>query len=97
MCDFIDKCSEYIPSCSQIDPYMSKPECFTEITEAKGTQRSEVPSEAPGSAAKCDKDSCKYYSFLNSVTCLFAEGVEFMTREQLYQAIKNEWKSHLKR
>ena len=29
--------------------------------------------------------------FFNSVSCLLAEGVEFMTKEQLYQAIKDDF------
>lgn len=29
--------------------------------------------------------------FYNSVSCLFAEGVEFMTKEQIYQTIKEDF------
>lgn len=33
----------------------------------------------------------KYFEFYNSVSCLFAEGVEFMTKGQIYDAIKKDW------
>jgi hypothetical protein len=41
--------------------------------------------------SKCSADPEIYYEFFNSVSCLFAEGVEFMTKEEIYRAIKVEW------
>jgi hypothetical protein len=32
----------------------------------------------------------KYEDFYNHCACLFAEGVEFMTKEQIYESIKKE-------
>lgn len=37
------------------------------------------------------RPKCKYYEFYDSVSCLFAEGVEFMTRDEIYAAIKKDW------
>lgn len=44
----------------------------------------------------CKLKRCKYYEFYNSVSCLFVEGVEFCTKEELYQAIKKEWETTCK-
>lgn len=38
---------------------------------------------------------CKYRVFYDSVSCLFVEGVEFFTKEELYQSIKKEWEESL--
>ena len=38
-----------------------------------------------------DFSKCKYYEFYNSVSCIFVEGVEFMTRDEIYAAIKRDW------
>lgn len=38
------------------------------------------------------KTNCKFYRFADSVSCLFVEGVEFLTRDEIYNAIKREWK-----
>lgn len=35
---------------------------------------------------------CRFFKFYDSVTCLFAEGVEFMAKDQIYDAIKSDWK-----
>ena len=45
------------------------------------------------SAGLCVKPGpeCKYWEFYNSVSCLFAEGVEFMTKSEIYDAIKKDW------
>ena len=37
-------------------------------------------------------DMQKYKEFFNSCSCFFAEGVEFMTKEEIYEAIKKEVK-----
>ena len=37
------------------------------------------------------QDFERYQEFASSVSCLLAEGSEFMTKEQLYDAIKNEF------
>lgn len=37
------------------------------------------------------KELIAYKEFYSSVSCLFAEGVEFMTKEQIYDAIKSDW------
>ena len=37
--------------------------------------------------------SCKYKELFTSLSCLFAEGVEFMTKEQIYYVVKKEVKS----
>jgi hypothetical protein len=34
----------------------------------------------------------KYRAFFESCSCLFAEGVEFMTKTEIYEAIKKEVK-----
>jgi len=39
--------------------------------------------------------SCKYHAFFDSVSCLLTEGVEFMTKDQLYEAIKKEWRKSI--
>jgi len=38
------------------------------------------------------KYECSYYLFFDYVSCLFVEGVEFMTRDEIYEAIKRKWK-----
>jgi len=38
------------------------------------------------------KELEKYRMFFESVSCLFAEGVEFMTKAEIYEAIKKETK-----
>jgi hypothetical protein len=50
----------------------------------------------------CPKCSIKHCSeintnseFFNSVTCLFAEGVKFMNKSELYDAIKGKWQKAL--
>lgn len=48
------------------------------------------------SGGKCGTQSCKYYEFYNSVSCLFVEGAEFCTKEELYRAIKKEWETTCK-
>jgi len=93
-CDYFDETDPAGDNCHLIQN--PEPSDCEAIVSQKATVATS-PSEALGSTTKCDKDSCKYYSFWNSVTCLFAEGVEFMTREQLYQAIKKEWRSHMMR
>ena len=40
----------------------------------------------------CRYRKCPYHEFYNQTSCLFVEGVEFMTKEQLYNAIKLEWR-----
>lgn len=46
---------------------------------------------------KCKLKRCKYYEFYNSVSCLFVGGgVEFLTKEELYMAIKKEWETTCK-
>lgn len=37
-------------------------------------------------------DRIAYSDFFNSVACLFTEGVEFMSREDIYFAIKSDFK-----
>lgn len=37
------------------------------------------------------QDFERYQEFASRVSCLIAEGSEFMTKEQLYDAIKNEF------
>ena len=32
-----------------------------------------------------------YKDFYESVSCLFSEGVEFMSKEEIYNAIKADW------
>ena len=39
------------------------------------------------------KELMAYKEFFESVSCLFAEGVEFMTRDQIYDAIKEDWQN----
>ena len=34
----------------------------------------------------------KYEEFFTSVSCLLVEGPEFMTKMEIYEAIKKEWK-----
>ncbi len=41
---------------------------------------------------KCELKQCEYYKFFASISCLFTEGVEFMTKEEIYDCIKKEWK-----
>ena len=38
----------------------------------------------------------KYYQFFSSVSCLFSEGVEFMNKIQIFDAIKRDWEKCLK-
>lgn len=37
------------------------------------------------------KELITYKEFFESVSCLFTEGGEFMTRDQIYAAIKKDW------
>ena len=37
------------------------------------------------------KKHIRLKSFYESLSCLFAEGVEFMTKVEIYDAIKKEW------
>lgn len=37
------------------------------------------------------EDKTIYEEFFSSVSCLFVEGVEFMNKAELYDAIKSEW------
>jgi hypothetical protein len=37
-------------------------------------------------------DLKKYKSFFETCSCLYAEGVEYMTRAEIYEAIKREVK-----
>ena len=41
---------------------------------------------------KCELKRCEYYKFFTSVSCLFTEGVEFMTKTEIYDSIKLEWR-----
>lgn len=45
----------------------------------------------------CRKSNCKYYKFFESVSCLFVEGVELLTKDQIYNTIKLEWEEIIKR
>ena len=38
------------------------------------------------------KELIAYKDFYESVSCLFVEGVEFMTKDEIYEAIKSDWK-----
>lgn len=42
--------------------------------------------------SKKETETAKLKNLYDSMACLFAEGVEFMTKSQLYDAIKSEWK-----
>lgn len=42
-------------------------------------------------ASKRINDLEKYKEFYNSVACLFAEGIEFMTKTEIYEAIKDDF------
>ena len=56
------------------------------------------PKALIGSSLLLKKEQNKqvqYEEFINAVTCLFVEGVEFMTKIQIYDAIKKEWKKCL--
>lgn len=44
---------------------------------------------------KCKAEPDKHQEFFNYVTNLFAEGVEFMTKDQMLDAIKKEWRRTL--
>ena len=49
------------------------------------------PSNSSGLLCVKPGRGCKYYEFYDSVSCLFVEGVEFMTRDEIYAAIKKDW------
>ena len=44
----------------------------------------------PESLSKKFDDLKKYEDFYSSVACLFTEGVEFMTKEQIFDSVKRE-------
>lgn len=56
----------------------------------EGDQQALIESWMAGYYAGYDRLK-KYEDFFNSVSCLFAEGVEFMTKDQIYSAIKADW------
>ncbi len=39
----------------------------------------------------------KHEEFFNSVSCLLVEGVEFMTKTQIYDAIKRDWEECMRK
>jgi len=59
--------------------------------EAVWHETSEDTAQSECNGLLCS--SCKYKELFTSLSCLFAEGVEFMTKEQIYYVIKKEVKS----
>jgi len=64
--------------------------CFKSKNE---TAKSPTPLGQTELALLCDQPGpeCKYYEFYSRVSCLFVEGVEFMSKDAIYAAIKAEW------
>jgi len=70
--------------------HLGSEHCFKKVAD-----KHQTPPVAPLNSSDwlCVKPGrgCKYYEFYDSVSCLFAEGVEFMTKDEIYAAIKKDW------
>lgn len=66
---------------------------FHEVHEVCRSHEKPRVSPSNSSELLCGKPGpqCKYWEFFNSSSCLFVEGVEFMTKSEIYDAIKKDW------